>query len=103
MPFLANLLLYRQTGRCKRGVNCALCLLEYDTDQMIDRRLFPHVPSLRATPRQGYRGHAAPPISGRILVRPLSARTVAASNWRRKKIPPCGKKKAETTEIGLQT
>src|SRR6266404_6471565 len=41
-------------------------------------------------------------LSRGISVRPLSARTVAASNWRRKKIPPCGKKKAETTEIGLQ-
>src|SRR5262249_40787433 len=68
MPFLANLLLYRQTGQRKRRMDRALCLLEYDTDQMINGRLFPNVPSLRATPRQGYLGHARPPISRRLLV-----------------------------------
>jgi hypothetical protein len=58
MPFLANLLLYRKTGQREWGVNRALGLLEYRADQIIDGRLFPKVPSLRATSRQGYLGHA---------------------------------------------
>src|SRR5437899_5170134 len=68
MPFLANLLLYRQTGQRKRRMDRALRLLEYGADQMINGRLFPNVPSLCATPRQGYLGHARPPISRRIFV-----------------------------------
>src|ERR1700752_2535573 len=83
MPFLTNLLLDRQTGQCKRGVNGALCLLENGTDQIIDGRLFPNVPSLRATSRQGYLGHASPPISRRILVTTAYRGMAAASNWRR--------------------
>src|SRR6266481_3125947 len=67
MPFLANLLLYRQTGQRKRRMDRALCLLEYGADQMINGRLFPNVPSLRATSRQGYLGHARPPISRRFF------------------------------------
>src|SRR5467141_2043457 len=95
MPFLANLLLYRQTGQRKRRMDRALCLLEYGADQMINGRLFPNVPSLRATSRQGYLGHARPPISRRFLVTTAYRGAAAASNWRRRKSPPCGKKKAE--------
>src|SRR5882724_10525809 len=98
MPFLANLLLYRQTGQCKRRMDCALCLLEYGADQMINGRLFANVPPLRATSRQGYLGHARPPISGRILVTTAYREAAAASNWRRRKIPSCGKKKAANGE-----
>jgi hypothetical protein len=57
MPLLTNLLLYRKTGQGEWVVNRALGLLEYRADQMIDGRLFPKVPSLRATSRQGYLGH----------------------------------------------
>src|ERR1700757_3299786 len=92
MPFLANLLLYRQTGQRKRRMNCALSLLEYGTDQMLDGRLLPNVPSLRATSRQGYLGHAGPPISRRFWLRPAYRRAAAASNWRRETLS-YGKKK----------
>src|SRR5437667_12766595 len=72
MPFLTNLLLYRQTGQRKRRMHRALCLLEYGTDQMINGRLFLNVPSLCTTSRQGYLGHARPPISRRFWLRPLT-------------------------------
>src|SRR5207253_1700429 len=50
----------------------ALCLLEYGTDQMINGRLFPNVASLCTTSRQGYLGHARPPIYRRFWLRPLT-------------------------------
>jgi hypothetical protein len=59
MPLLANLILDRKAGCCNGGMGDApfFRFQIYGANQMIDGRLFPHVPSPCATPGQGGFGH----------------------------------------------